>query len=406
MHYVFTNAAAQVQSINALKVALAARNSSIYKLISRARARAVNVTTLPTTPPNGYVALFNKAPMGIWQTYPAYMAIYIPQVIEGGAWFLVSSDVLGNVAQDYRAAQYRLIVEANGWVETITDSSAEGIGPAGPPGAAGASSEVSKLAVAASYNQGFAPGEWISHAPVRSAIDSGERTATFVGTTLLVASIRVGFPVLHIIPPTGEPYYDVMRLSFAPQDYSPGSSTLRIPALGQQRLSESQLANSYQNAGVNFGSYISNRSIDTPVRVGSRVRFVGICVTNRFITTDAQNTNVMPYRYCTHITMRENLIFANTVSTSARGTIIYPEGYLQFARPAANRTNESAAVSRNYFYIQSFGSNPNGTVGHPDFFYLPIRTGGIRFVDITDLSTRATRYVTFQESDTYYTMPS
>ncbi len=378
MHYVFTNAAAQVQSINALKVALAARNSSIYKLISRARARAVNVTTLPTTPPNGYVALFNKAPMGIWQTYPAYMAIYIPQVIEGGAWFLVSSDVLGNVAQDYRAAQYRLIVEANGWVETITDSSAEGIGPVGPPGAAGASSEVSKLDVAATYAGGFASGRWISHDAVESGLDNGE-----VVTGYIPASIHFGHPLIHVVPATGEPYYQILRRTEADANARPPGA--RINSVGPS----------------SFDS--TNRTGGTVVRPGDRIRFIGLCVTSRTIVNAAQNTNVMPFRFCRDMSVRQDELYVADLSSSLRTGAIYNSMLITFV----------LSQSPTRWHFHRFAFSPRGSTliqdGVTRIISIPVTSDPRPTVGSTTgpgNTPSATNYFRFLESEIYYTIPS
>ncbi len=376
MDYVFTDASANVLNINALKVSLAAQRGALEKVVNAARARAVNITTLPTSPSNGYVALFNKTPTGIWAAYPAYMAIYIPYVLEGGAWLLVSSNLLGNVAQDYRAAQYSLSIEASGWVEVVTDASAEGIGPAGPRGPSGASNVVTKTSISVTFPGSFASGRWISNEGIRSAVDDGESVTGFIP-----ASIHLGHPVVHVIPVTGAPYYQILRESL--QD---GSGTVppgirATPATG-------------------VGDYADiNRRGSTFVSRGDRVRYVGMCVTTRTIETTAQNTNGMPFRYSPNITIRQDELRVTIQRNFNEGPFF--DGVLLYFQSNGVRYHYFGLVStvpgRNFSRIRF--SNGNGVLG------IPASDGPAATVQSfsgPDASPGATSYFTFSEKEEYH----
>lgn len=367
--YVFTTSAGTSLNINTLKFSLAARNSSLTKLLDSRRVRAVNMNTLPTSPSRGFAALLGASPASPFTAYAGHLAIHTP-ADNDNSWLFVRPSALGNVAQDFRAAQYAY--NGTTWVETITDSSAEGIGVAGPRGPSGPSSNVSKLALDASFTGAFGSGRWLSHGRIESAVDDGEQIAN-----MLPSSIYVGFPVVHIVPATGAPYYQILRATEIAGTSSPGTRQSRT-------------------------NLFTNRDGGVPIQAGDRLRFVGICVTNRVVTTAAQNTNVMSFRLSRHITIRQDEMYVVGLSGAANLGPIH-NGLLLYFTISGNTVGQFPLL------FSSMGFSTTGTLfSRRNGYSVPIPGTSPR---PTQNSSRTrgggpTNYITFQESDEYFTIPN
>ncbi len=391
--YAFITTAGTALSINAVKVALAgARKKTIEDVIEQTRVRVVNITAPPTSPSNGFSALIGASPTGVFASYTGHLAIRFAY-----GWLFVNPSALNNVAQDFRAAQYSYNTTTNTWDEVVTDNSAEGVGPAGDPGVVGASGVVTKLATGATYSANgeviVPSGDWLETMTTELALDDGE-------PGLIAATVRIGYPVVHIIPATGQPYYTVLR-----------------PWAGRPTNVPSERINSNQESGnlrvatlEPDNTLATNRALGTAIPQGSLVRFVGICTETKEIAADTARTDRNTFRFSRGCIMRESLLYrtqVNTTANSAGTGPTYPGVYMLFYRPASGR--EASGAASNTWYFGSLSSSVNGSPHSQSSVFavtaVPINTG-VRVTVSSQNGTGGTSYIPFLEEEMYHVMPT
>ncbi len=392
--YIFVTRAGTELSINAVKVALAgARKKTIEDIINLTRVRAVNAAAPPTTVSNGFAALIGASPTGAFMGRAGHLAISFSY-----GWLFVSPGAIGNVAQDYRAAQYSYNSGTTSWTEMITDSTAEALGPIGEAGPVGASGVVTKLSTSATYSANgrviVPPGDWAETTTTELAVDDGEPR------TLVAATVRIGYPVVHIIPTTGNAYYTVLR-----------------PWAGRPTNVESERINSNQESGnLRVGTLsvdntlATNRAIGTPIPQGALVRFVGMCTETKEITTDVARTDQNTFRFSRGCIMRESLLYREQVNTNINAQSgtgpTYTGVYMLFYRPVSGR--EATGAASNTWYFGSLSSSVNGSPNSQGGVFavtaIPINTG-VRVTVSSQNGTGGTNYIPFFEEEMYHVMP-